>query len=199
MGTLKNYYTKSFEIIKSHKIVIYLVAALELASLIMGIFYYTSSYHGFESIEEKEVYYQAMKEINFSGNFFVDFSNIFTHNLIANLFRIFSGIIFGIIPILLIIDNAVSNSYAIVSSAIDEGIATTMLLYLPHSILEIPAFILSSAFGLVIFLSLFKKGKKIDNLKNAFKESLIIFLLWIVPLLLLAGVIESIIIVTYWF
>ncbi len=197
--TLKDYYKESFEIIKKNKKIIFIIVILYAVPLLAGILHYNLTYEGFSSIEAKDGYYQAMKEINFNENFFVNFFKIFTQNIIASLFRIFGGILLGIIPVFLIIDDAISNSYSLVASTIDDGIIRALLLFIPHSLFEIPALILSSSFGLIIFLSLFKKGKKIDNLKNTCKESLIIFLLWIFPLLLVAGIIESALIVAYRF
>ncbi len=199
MMALKGYYRSSMETIKKNKKIISIITMVYAVSLLAGMVYYNVTYDGFSSIEEKEGFYQAMKEINFDENFFVNFSKIFIHNFIASLLRIGGGIVFGIIPIFLIVNDAISNSYNIVASTLDDGIRKALFLFIPHSVFEIPAFILSSSFGLIIFLSLFKKGRKIHNLKNACKESLIIFLLWIAPLLLVAGIIESAIIVAYWF
>ena len=196
---LKDYYKESFEIIKNNKKIIFIIVILYAASLLGGMVYYNLTYVGFSSIEAKEGYYQTMKEINFNENFFVNFSKIFTHNIIASIFRIIGGILLGIIPLFLIVDGAILNSYSLVASTIDDGLFRSLLLFIPHSLFEIPAFVLSSSFGLIIFLSLFKEGKRIDNLKNSLIDSAKIFLFWILPLLLIAGIIESILIVTYWF
>ena len=196
---LNNYYKRSFEIIKKNKNIIFIILILYAISLLGGIIYHYFTYQGFSSVEIKESYYQNMKEIYFSKNFIDNFIKIFTHNIIASIFRIIGGILLGIIPIFLIVDGAISNSYSLVASTIDNGIIKTLSLFIPHSLFEIPAFILSSSFGLIIFLSLFKKGRKIDNLKNTIIDASLIFLFWILPLLFIAGIIESTLIIIYWF
>lgn len=196
---LKNHYKKSFEIIKENKKIIFIILSLYAASLLSGLIYNYFTYEGFLSIEAKESYYQAIKEINFSENFINNFIKIFTHNIIASLFRIISGILLGIIPLFLIIDGAILDSYSLVASTVDNGLIKSLILFIPHSIFEIPAFILSSSFGLIIFLSLFKKSKRFDNLKNTIIETSLIFLFLILPLLFISGIIESLLIIIYWF
>ena len=196
---IKDYYKQSFDILKKNKKIFLIVLILYLASLLGGIIYYNLTYEGFSSIEAKEDYQRVMAEINFRDNIIGNFINLFTHNIIASLFRIIGGILLGIIPVFSIIDGGVSNSYSLVASTIDDGLSKALLLFIPHSLFEIPAFILSSSLGLIIFLSLFKKGKRIDNLKDSVIESTKIFLLWILPLLLIAGMIESILIMYFSF
>ena len=173
--------------------------ALYFLSFIIGILYYNSTYEGFSSVETKEGYYEFIRGVNFSDNFAGNFINIFVHNLIASLVRILGGILLGVIPIFFIINGAITNSYSLVSFAVDDSLVKSLLLFVPHSLFEIPALMLSSSFGLMLFLTLFGKKKKIENLKNSIKDSLIIFLLWILPLLFVAAIIESILIMIYWF
>ena len=199
MGHLREYYKKSFELIKNNKKIIYSISLLYLLVLIGGIFYYYNTYRGFSTVEDKEAYYQVMKEINFKDNLFQNFWYIFSHNLIASLFRIIGGILLAIIPIFLIINGAISDSYSWVASAIDEGLTRSLLSFLPHSVFEIPAFILASSLGLMVFLSIFKKGNKIKNITQSYKDALTTFLCIILPLLFLSGIIESIIIMILWF
>ncbi len=196
---IKDYYKQSFDILKKNKKIILIVLILYLASLFGGIVYNNLTYQGFSSTEAKEDYYKVMREINFSDNFIGNFINIVAHNVLASIFTIIGGILLGMIPLFLVIDGGISNSYSLVASTIDDGLLKTLLLLIPHSLFEIPAFIMSYSFGLIIFFSLFEKGKRIDNLKNSVKDSAKIFLFLILPLLLISGVIESILITTFWF
>ncbi|MDP3986646.1 MAG: stage II sporulation protein M [Nanoarchaeota archaeon] len=197
--SIKDHYGRSYRIIKENKRIIIAIAILYLVSLSGGIVYHTSTYEGFSSIEAGEDYYKYLKESDFGRGFFGNFLYIFMHNLVASLFRIIGGIFFGIIPLFSMIDQGVSNGFGLVSFTMNNGFSNSLLFFVPHSLFELPALFLASSFGVTLFLSLFKKGERIRNLKASVIDSMIVFFLWILPLLLIAGFIESILIMIYWF
>ena len=196
---IKKYYQQSFEIIKRNKKIIFILTALYILFLVSGLIYnsitYTSS---FSSEDAKKAYNEFFKTTIVKDTFIGNFIYIFSHNIIASLFRIVTGIVLGIIPIFYIISDGISNSYSLVSSMIDEGVYRALLGFLPHSLFETPAFILSSSLGLMIFISVFKKDR-MKNIIKTFKESLIVFTSIILPLLFIAAIIESVAILIYWF
>jgi len=65
---------------------------------------------------------------------------------------------------------------------------------LPHGIFELPAIFLSLGLGLKIGSGLFEKKNKWKALKNYFIESLKVFALIILPLLIVAAVVEGLLI-----
>ena len=196
---IKKYYKKSFDIIKFNRKIIYFVTILYIIFLLGGIIYYASTYKDEFSPEYKKERDNAMRDILLKDNFYDNFIYIFSHNFIASLFRIISGVLFAVFPLFLIINGAFSSSYSLFASIADKGFYFTLNAWLPHSLIEIPAFILSSSLGVMIFLSLFKPKYKLQNLIKAYKDSLIVFACIILPMLFFAAVIESILIVNFWF
>ena len=196
---LKKYYKKSFEIIKENKKIIYFVGLIYLLSFIGGFLYYNSTYEGFSSDEVKTSYMEWYKSDVLKDNFFDNFTTIFPHNIIASLFRIISGLLFAVFPIFNVIHGAILDSYVFVSEIKDKTFYLVINGWLPHSLIEIPAHILASSLGVMIFLSIFKSKNKILNIVQAYKDSLIVFVFIILPMMLVAAIIESIIIVNLWF
>ena len=196
---LKKYYKKSFEIIRNNNRIIYFVSVIYFISLIIGIIYHSNTYKGFSSDDAKEGWYKFYKFAFLKDNYFDNFMIIFPHNIIASLFRIISGVLFAIFPIFNIIDGAISDSYILVSTTTDKNFHLLLIGWLPHSLIETPAFILSSSLGVMIFLSLFKPKNKIQNIIEAYKDSLIILIFIILPMLFFAAILESVIIVNLWF
>ena len=111
---------------------------------------------------------------------------IFFNNLKASFLAMILGIGFGIFPLLA----GVINGYLIgfVSrEAVTRGGILVMWRLLPHGIFELPAIIFSMGIGLKLGFDLFKKDIK---LKYNLLEGLRLFIFIIVPLLLIAGIIE---------
>ena len=64
---------------------------------------------------------------------------------------------------------------------------------LPHGIFELPAVIISIGIGIKIGLDIWKKDAK-QRLKRNFKEAIRLFIFVILPLLLIAGIIEGVLV-----
>lgn len=114
------------------------------------------------------------------------------NNLQSTLFGIFLGIILGIFPIISAISNGYLLGYVSSLSVAQSGILSLWKL-LPHGIFEIPAVFLSLGLGLKLGTFIFKK-EKIKTLKKYVINSLKVFLLIVIPLLIIAGIIEGILV-----
>ena len=79
------------------------------------------------------------------------------------------------------------------SYASNEGGLLILLNLLPHGIFELPAIFLAFGLGLK-FGTFWMKKKKIKTLLDYFWNSLRVFLLIILPLLIIAAIIEGILI-----
>ena len=122
-------------------------------------------------------------------DFFGLFNFIFWNNLKVSFFGMILGIFFGVFPIITII----ANGYllGIVSSAVVKQESFFVLWrLLPHGIFELPAIFISLAFGLEIGMFVFEKNK-LAFLKRSLRESLSSFLVIIIPLLIIAALIET--------
>jgi len=117
---------------------------------------------------------------------------IFLNNLQASAFAMVLGIFFGIFPIMV----AIANGY-ILGFVSHEAVAVKGILVMwrliPHGIFELPAIIFSIALGMKIGSSFFH-DEKIMRLKHNVKESIRFFVFIVIPLLIIAGIIEGILV-----
>ena len=116
---------------------------------------------------------------------------IFFNNLKATFFAIILGVSFGILPLFVAITNGYLIGFVSREVAMIEGISALWRLF-PHGIFELPAVIFSIGIGIKIGVDLLivKKNKK-ERLKINYIEGLRFFLFVVIPLLLLAGIIEA--------
>jgi len=114
---------------------------------------------------------------------------IFFNNLQSTFFGMMLGIFFGIFPAL----SAVANGYILgYASAltIGEGGVLSLFTLLPHGIFEFPAIFISLGLGLRLGSLVLKR-----NSQKVFKKNILMslktFLLIVLPLLVIAGIIEG--------
>jgi stage II sporulation protein M len=177
------------EYVKSLK---YLLASKKFIFISMGIFFFFCLI-GFlipapDSIVNliRTFIQELLRETeNFSHSEMVFF--IISNNLKSTFFGIFLGVLFGIFPVLSAIMNGYLLGFVSMMSVGNSGFLSLFNL-LPHGIFELPAIFISLGLGLRLGYSFFKEKKKIkENLVNSFR----IFLLIILPLLIIAGIIEG--------
>ncbi len=117
---------------------------------------------------------------------------IFANNAIKSFLLVFSGVIFGIIPVLFVAYNGYIIGIVIVIAGGERGIGNVLLSLLPHGIFEIPAVILSGALGMWLGSAMLEKlrGKEGDIGKRM-SYSLRIFVRIVIPMLFIASFIET--------
>jgi stage II sporulation protein M len=118
--------------------------------------------------------------------------SLFLHNALICALMALLGIALGVITLLLVFDNGLMIGL-IGTIAVDRsGLPVTLAALLPHGIIEIPAMMLSSAIGLYlgycVLLTLF--GRRMD-IAREITESARMFVVWILPMLLVAAFVES--------
>lgn len=159
-------------------------------------FFFLSFLNGYFLAER---YFQG-EEIEMIRNIFdVSFNNsielffiIFVNNTVALFTSIFLGIIFGFFPLLTIFVNG--NILGLLTSYhIREGLLLFLIIgILPHGIIELPLLIISSAMGLKIGrASIDCLIKKENNLKKEILKAFSFFSIILLPLTLIAALIET--------
>jgi stage II sporulation protein M len=118
---------------------------------------------------------------------------IFFNNLKASFFALLFGIGFGVFPIITGVINGYLVGFVAREAARVEGILVLWRL-LPHGIFELPAVFFCIGMGMKIGFSLFGKKNTKNNLKRNLKESLRFFAFVVIPLLIIAGIIEGILV-----
>jgi len=116
---------------------------------------------------------------------------IIANNLRSSFMSVLLGITF--LPLFSLIFNGYFIGAILHFAVAEEGIFVTWKL-LPHGIFEIPAICISLAFGLRIGLVWFRKDR-IANFKKTYKEAFIVLVHIVLPLLIVAGLIEG---TLYW-
>lgn len=122
-------------------------------------------------------------------NFVEMFWFIFKNNASVAVMSIVFGIVFAIFPVLTIISNGYMLGF-VSSKAIESGGIFAIWKLFPHGIFELPAIIISLAFGIKLGLFWLSKNHK-KALAFNIKDSARVFFFIILPLLLIAAVIET--------
>jgi stage II sporulation protein M len=174
-------YKKCWNFLKESKNFFYLSIIIFIGFIIIGfIFPYF-----FEDLIKK---YLEQLLLKIQGKNIIQLTSfIFFNNLKASLFSLVFGIFFGIFPIIILISNGYFAG-VVFRKAVSQAGLGIMWRVLPHGIFEIPAFIISASLGIKIGFEIFKKGRKFKkNIKEAFR----FFVLVIIPLLIIAAIIEG--------
>lgn len=123
--------------------------------------------------------------------FFQLFVFIFQNNVMTAFFGLLLGLVLGLFPLLLAMVNGYVLGFVANFSVSVAGISILFRL-LPHGVFEIPALIISLGLGLKLGMFVFAKhGTRKQVLKYDLENSLRVFLFVVVPLLLIAGLIEA--------
>jgi len=117
--------------------------------------------------------------------FLMIFIGLFLWNSSMCFLSIILGPLIGIFPMLI----AFNTGCLLGMLAQDLG-PIVFLLIMPHGIFEIPAFFLSAAIGLRLAREVFKRREE-RQLKIKLGDGLRAYRIWILPLLLVAAIIES--------
>lgn len=122
---------------------------------------------------------------------------IMVNNMQSALMGMILGIFFAIIPFGILIVNGYILGFVANKSIGSEGILVLWRL-LPHGIFEIPAIMISVALGirLGMFLFVYKERNKAEGFWNWIVDSIRVFVFIVIPLLVIAGIIEGLLIWT---
>ncbi len=181
-------FVKSFNYIKKSKNFIYFIIGTFFLLTLIGYFIHPSDYlldyllKFIRELIEKTEGLSAYDLIKF----------IFFNNLQSSFFGLILGFFFGIFPIFF----AVINGYVlgfVASMAVSEGGIFSLWRIFPHGIFELPAIFISLGLGLKFGYFILQKNRA-ESFKNYFWNSIRVFLVIVIPLLIIAAIIEGILI-----
>jgi len=120
---------------------------------------------------------------------------IIYNNIKSALFAVIFGIFFGVIPFVITVVNGYVLGFVSNKTVVAAGPGVLWRL-VPHGIFEIPAILISVALGirLGMFLFVYKGKNKKKEYWEWVKDSLKVFLFIVIPLLVIAGIIEGLLI-----
>jgi len=118
---------------------------------------------------------------------------IFLNNSVKTLAAILLGLAVGIVPALFLIVNGVVLGVVFVLSSYSRGIWPSLLSIVPHGILELSAVFLGTAVGLLLGNVVLKRilRKSDAQLRPALSRALRFYAIVILPMLLVAAMIEA--------
>lgn len=180
----KNNYKKSWKFLKETKYYILFTLIVFVIFAIVGYFIEI----GFMTEIIKNTVaglIEKTKDLNFIEMFWF----IFLNNSSVAFTSIVLGFFFGFMPFL----TTIFNSYVIgfiMKNAVDTSGLSVALKLMPHGIFEIPAIIISISLGIRFGMFIFSKypGK---TFKDYWKNSIRILVFILIPLLLIAAIIET--------
>ncbi len=117
---------------------------------------------------------------------------IFVNNTVKAFAAMILGIFFGLIPTLFIFSNGFLIGVVVSIFSKKMGMLGIILALTPHGILEIPAILISCAYGLDLGFALYKKIRGSDvNINREILLSIHRFVKIVIPMLLTAAFIET--------
>lgn len=178
---ISNYYGSLYLKILGNKNYILATTALFSGSIIFGLLspYFLKEFQD----EIIKVILSQVQGKNFSEVTFF----IIQNNLRTAFFGFLLGITF--LPVLAILINGffIGTTFRI---AVEKYSLLIIWRLFPHGIFELPAIILSFSYGLKIGLTWFHKNRK-KNFANNYREAFAVFVFIILPLIIVAGIIEG--------
>jgi len=186
--SLKEQYIKSWKYLKESRNFIYFTIAMFFLFAVLGFVIKLPE-------EVSNVILDYLKGVLEETEGLSDFGlirYIFLNNLQSSFMGFFFGFVLGIFPFLA----TVFNGYVIgfVSAlAVEAGGWETLLLLVPHGIFELPAIFISLGLGIKFGSFIFHK-KHEGSFRRFLWEGLRVFVFVVIPLLVIAAVIEGLLI-----
>ncbi|RXA19424.1 stage II sporulation protein M [Methanosarcina sp. MSH10X1] len=117
---------------------------------------------------------------------------IFLNNAFVSLLFLVLGLALGVLPVVFIAFNGYLVGVIAYLVAQERGMLFILLALLPHGILELPMVFLAAGIGLRLGHQVFSAliGKP-TQIKKEFKDGLVFYFRWILPLLFVAAAIET--------
>ena len=188
VGGIRGLYSESWNFLKASRNFVYISTALFFCFFIIGYFIQLP-----DSLLKPilDMLKELMSELE--GKTLVELVwFIFFNNLKVAFIGIISGVFVGILPVFLIIANGFVPGIVARMSVDAAGVGSLWRL-LPHGIFELPAIFISFGLGIKIGSFIFEK-RKFDALNFYFSKSMKVFFCIILPLLIIAAIIEGVLI-----
>jgi stage II sporulation protein M len=183
--SLRKQYFDSWKYIKDSKNFIYFSIAIFFLFSLIGFFVPPSdslSLKIFEYIEE------ILSRTEGLSNFgLIKF--IFLNNVQSSFFAMVLGLVFGIVPLVALVSNGYIVGF-VSSMSVENAGYISLFNLVPHGIFELPAIFISLGLGLKFGTFIFK-NKIRESFNKYLLESLRVFVFVVLPLLIIAAIIEG--------
>jgi stage II sporulation protein M len=179
------------EVVSDRKHILICIGLMACLFLFSVWFGYALAYLRPEDV--RQVVNSSLSKFSFvkNLNLFLIFLFIFLNNAIKGLAAIIFGTIFGIAPIFFIFVNGELLGFVFGIAKFNNAEIMTAIATLPHGILEIPAVILCSGYGLWLGYRFYRFIFHRDPFKIYFLFAMKKYLRLILPILFFAALIET--------
>jgi len=116
---------------------------------------------------------------------------IFLNNALKSFVAMLLGVFFGIAPLTFVAINGLIIGLVMSMFTQAQGPLATVAAVLPHGVIEVPAFIVSSAMGVRLGISFYRRLKGEHGLGAEITAAILFFLMYLVPAFLVAAFIET--------
>lgn len=182
---LKENYSKSWKFIKESRNFIYVITSVFFCFALIGFFIPVPDYIAQEII--KMIQEIVKKTEGLSQLALIKF--IFFNNLQSSFFGIILGVFVGIFPLIFAAFNGYVLGFVAVLS-VQAGGGEVLWKLLPHGIFELPAIFIALGLGLRTGMLVLTQDKS-KSFKDYLYEFVRIFIFVVVPLLIIAAIIEG--------
>ena len=182
---LKKEYKQCWNFIKSSKYFIWSVVVVFFLFALVGYFVPAPAYLSESIMKFLEDLINQTKGMSVGQLI----SFILLNNLQSSFIGMVLGVFFGFFSVLFALFNGYVLGFVSVMAVKAES-GLVLLQLLPHGIFELPAIFLSLGLGIKLGSFVFQKNK-LESFKEYFSNSMKVFLLVIIPLLIIAALIEG--------
>ena len=184
-GFFKDNYSKSWQFIKDSKNFIYAIIAVFFGLALIGFIFPVPDSIATEIMKMLE---EILKKTEGLSQFeLIRF--IFFNNIQSSFFGLILGIFLGIFPMIF----AAFNGYVlgfVADKAVEAGGVGVLWKLLPHGIFELPAIFISLGMGFRFGIFVLKNSK-LESFKLHVYDLITVFVFIVIPLLILAAIIEG--------
>lgn len=184
---LRKHYSLSWQYIKECRNYIWFILLVFLLASLIALFYQPP-----EIVELIKEFIEDLLERTEGLGMWQMIVFIFNNNLKSSFLAMLLGVFLGLFPIFTAFANGYVLGFIAEKSVQIEGLSVLLRLF-PHGIFELPAVILALALGTKFGMFVFSENRKREFLKRL-ENSLRVFLFVILPLLIIAAIIEGILI-----
>jgi stage II sporulation protein M len=174
--------------VKESRKFIYFVLCLFLAFALIGAFISAPSY----IVDAIKEFIKKLLEATAGLNIYEMIAYIFWNNLVASFFGLFLGAIICIPSIIICVVNGYVLGYVAKATILSSSIFSLWRIF-PHGIFELPAVFISLGLGIKLGMSLFFWNADKEFLRRFFL-SIKVFFFIVLPLLVVAAIIEGVLI-----
>jgi stage II sporulation protein M len=119
---------------------------------------------------------------------------IVSNNIIAAFIFLASGVMIGVPPLIFVELNGFFVGWISYTASVEVGLGTVAMSLLPHGVIEIPTVVLCAAMGMGLGYQLINRIRGRVGLQRYVIDSLRVFTTRVIPFLVVAGLIETVII-----